>query len=309
MSERKKKFLRWCKGIKKVPASDPSYEPNDDDAMRKLSLNETEVEKQYNSVNEERARLFIQMFEFHKAIILLEEMPPSLGQRLMLIECYFEVGREDEAKHCIKSLIALMTSPPRPNVDDVTELIDGYMITSYNIRALVLLQCVCHLLLLETTAHEVVVAAIENCSYKTYCIFESLIEQGGCVHELTMKWGPMLLQDILKLLRCVNIADIDIRLEHEARCLNNLGLLYRCCKDYETSAMSFKEGAQVLSQLKFHKATTYKILGDLLKNMGLVLHETNNLCAAEEAYLKSLDAYGKAERMEREERRMKVKTI
>ncbi|XP_077967291.1 uncharacterized protein LOC120343034 [Styela clava] len=237
----------------------------------------------------ENSRHFIQNSKFVEALDLIEDLPSSPWQQLMMSECYFQLGRERNALRCVEALQTMVTSPPRPDVDDVIKLVDNCIDNASYIRALVLLSCCAKLYKFESNPN-ISITGLKDCSFKCGIVIESLAEERRRMKILAKDVGLEMITDMLKDLRSVSGADKNKKTDMEARCLNNVGLSCYEVGEYKKAIGYYEEGVDLMEQTFSSNALKYKVFGDLLNNIGNAHHNLGNFYKAESFYLKSLEA-------------------
>nr|XP_039267896.1 uncharacterized protein LOC120342915 [Styela clava] len=245
-------------------------------------------------VTYENIRRLIHQSKFVDALITLQDIPISQEQQFMLSECYCQLEKPDKALRCIEKLQTIMTSSTRPSVDDVIKLVDNYISDSSHIRALILLSCCAKLYKFDSNPDNSVVG-IKDCVFKCYSVIQSLANEGDRMKAVARDVGLKIITDMLRELRSVSGVDKNTKAVMEARCLNNVGIIYVAVGKYKEATGFYNEGLDSMKQTFGSNPAKYRVFGDLLNNIGNAHDKLGDYSKAEPFYLQSLDAYKKAD--------------
>nr|XP_039255385.1 uncharacterized protein LOC120332248 [Styela clava] len=239
----------------------------------------------------ENSRHLMQNNKFIEAADQMEDLSPSPYQQLIMSECYFQLGRERNALRCVEALQTMMTSSPKPKVDDVIKLVDFYISDSSHIRALILLSCCAKLYKFDSNSNDSV-DGIRHCAFKCYVVIEAMAKEGDRLKAIATDVGLDVITDMLEELRSVSGAD---KANMEADCLNYVGLSYHAVGKYKKAIEFYNEGVGLMKKTFGLNAGKYNVFGSLLNNIGTAHDYLGDYPMAESFYLQSLDVYEKAE--------------
>nr|XP_039255384.1 uncharacterized protein LOC120332247 [Styela clava] len=242
----------------------------------------------------ENSRHLMQNNEFIEAADQMEDLSPSPYQQLIMSECYFQLGRERNALRCVEALQTMMTSSPKPKVNDVIKLVNVYISDSSHIRALILLSCCAKLYKFDSNSNDSV-DGIRECAFKCYSVIKAMAKEGDRMKAIATDVGLGMITDMLTELRSVSGSDKNNRADMEARCLNYVGLSYKGVGKYKKAIEFYNEGVGLLKKTFGSNAGKYNVFGSILSNIGHAHHNLSEYSKAESFYLQSLDGYEKAE--------------
>nr|XP_039255316.1 uncharacterized protein LOC120332181 isoform X1 [Styela clava] len=242
----------------------------------------------------ESSRDFMQKSKFEEAVHLMEDLSPSPYQQLMMSECYFQLGRERNALRCVGKLQTMMTSSPRPKIDDVIRLVGIYISGSSHIRALILLSCCAKLYKFDSNPNESV-NGIMHCALECSDVIKAMAQKGDKMKAIATDVGLEKITDMLEELRSVSGAGKDNKANMEARCLKYVAWGYHAVGKHKDAIEYCEKGISLMIQTFRSNAEKYRVYGDLLNDIGSAYDDLGDYTKAESHYLKSLKAYEKVE--------------
>lgn len=186
----------------------------------------------------------------------------------------------------------MMTSSPRPSVEEVEELVNQFLKAGYQVRAMSLIFCLSRLHCLDSQPDEAVVA-IRNCSSRIDDIIRPMTKSKS--NKRFVDFGMIFMDDIIRDLRNVAKATPGIKADMEARCLCDIGLSSRAARQTDKALASFKLGIKVMTKQFGLNAIKFQIFGHLSNNIAIVYRMREQYGKAMIHYEKSLEAYGKAQ--------------
>nr|XP_039265807.1 uncharacterized protein LOC120341380 [Styela clava] len=211
-------------------------------------------------VTSENLRRLINKSEFSKALNILQDISISQEQQFMMSECYCQLGIPDKALRCIEALQSIMTSSPKPSVDDVIKLVENYIADSSHIRASILLSCCAMLYKFDSNPNNSVVG-IRDCSLKCRELIEKLVGKGDKMKVIARDVGLKIITDMLMELKSVSGADKNTKANMEARCLINVGVSYVKVGKYKEAIGFYSEGLDLMNQTFGSNAEKYRVFG------------------------------------------------
>nr|XP_039274199.1 uncharacterized protein LOC120348139 [Styela clava] len=243
-------------------------------------------------VTSENIRRLIHQSKFADALITSQDISTSQEQQFMMSECYCQLGRPDKALRCIEALQRIMTSSPKPSVDDVIKLVDNYISDLSHIRALILLSCCAKLYKYNSNPNNSV-GGICDCSLKCCNVIKAMVNKGDKMKVIARDVGLKIITDMLRELRSVSGADKNKKADMEAACLKNIGYCYDEVGKYKEAIGFYNKGLDLMNRTFGSNAAKYRMFGELLHNIGYAHYNLSDYSGAESFYLQSLNAHEK----------------
>lgn len=242
-------------------------------------------------IKRQKARELIKQNKLKDAITLLESLPQTRSKLVLLSECYLQVDRLGQSIECVIELKNMMTSAPRPPVDDVMQLVSQFLKADHHVRAMALLFCATRLHKLDSKPNHAVVA-IRNCTSTIDDVIRPMTKDKEKARFVEL--GLMFMDEMLRDLRSVEDATPGIRADMEARSLCDIGLSCRASRKLEKATECFKVGLRVMKKQFGLNSSKFQIFGHLSNNLAIVYKMQGQYGKSMSLYKQSLEAYEKA---------------
>ncbi|XP_039263729.2 uncharacterized protein LOC120339628 [Styela clava] len=243
----------------------------------------------------EPARNLIQNSKFHEAASLLEKLPLSTTQQLMLAECYIRLHRNMNATKRIIELETMLTSSHRPKLSDVNKVINSYIDNSQYIRALILILCSANLYKIELSPDVAIVRFHRERAVKVYDIIISMKKKGKEMHAIAKDFGVEILLELFSVVQRFRDIEPTLKFNQEAYCISLIAAMYGAIEEYKEEIDYCNIGINFMKKKFGEGAQKYRVYGHFWNNKAIAYGLEGNHIESEKSYVVALECYRKVQ--------------
>nr|XP_039264101.1 uncharacterized protein LOC120339928 [Styela clava] len=215
----------------------------------------------------------------------------NIRSHLELIEISLNEESETDANEYIEQLNEIITSPNSPKLDDIIKMVDNFILDSFYASTLFLLARISELYKDDSNSDSAA-RSIGDCSYQCTYIINSNVTRDGKFLDFVKSKGIGIIQQIVEDLRGIE-GDTPVKTLQEARCLNNIGVVFGDIGEYEKEFKFYWKGKTILEDKFNSNAPNYVFYGDLLNNLGTSQYKYDKFGNAIRYYLAAYQAFTK----------------